>query len=61
MNSIKKKNEMDLKKDLIELRESLREFRFGVAGSKVRNVREGRNVRKDVARHLTELNARKHS
>lgn len=39
-------------------REALRTFRFGSAGSRTRNVREGRNVRKEIAQILTELRSR---
>jgi len=57
---------MDLKnkteKELIALinkdRGKLRNFKFGIAGSKIRNVKEGRNIRKDIARILTEINIR---
>jgi len=49
----------DLQKDIDAKREALRAFRFGAAGSRSRNVREGRNLRKDIARLLTELNSRK--
>ena len=48
----------NLQAELAEKREALRVFRFGGAGSRSRNVREGRNLRKDIARILTELNAR---
>jgi ribosomal protein L29 len=51
---MKKKSDVELEKFLLEKRESLRTFRFGIAGSKTRNVREGRNVRKAIARALTE-------
>lgn len=34
----------------------LRTFYFGIAGSKVRNVREGRSLRRDIARMMTEKN-----
>jgi ribosomal protein L29 len=47
-----------LHKEIAEKREALRSFRFGSAGSRTRNVREGRNIRKDVARMLTEMKAR---
>jgi ribosomal protein L29 len=46
----------DLVKALYEKRESLRSFRFGEAGSKTRNVKEGSALRKDIARIMTELN-----
>lgn len=46
----------DLVKSLYEKREALRAFRFGEAGSKTRNVKEGNGLRKDIARIMTELN-----
>lgn len=52
------KTDADLKKEIAEMRESLRTFRFGVAGSKSRNVRQGRTTRRSIARHLTEINRR---
>ena len=54
---ITNKTNADLKKLLADKRESLRVFRFGGAGAKTKNVREGRAIRKDVARILTILNA----
>ena len=50
------KNREDLVKALLDKREALRTFRFGEAGSKTRNVKEGSLLRKEVARILTELN-----
>lgn len=49
----------DLHKEIKEKREALRTFRFGSAGSRTRNTREGRNLRKDIARLMTEVSARK--
>jgi ribosomal protein L29 len=46
----------DLVKALYEKREALRAFRFGEAGSKTRNVKEGSALRKEIARIMTELN-----
>lgn len=48
-----------LQSELSEKRAALQSFRFGGAGSRSRNVREGRTIRKEIARILTELNARK--
>ena len=56
---IKNKNKDELRKLLQEKREALRTFRFGIAGSKVRNVREGRGLRRDIARILTIINSNK--
>jgi ribosomal protein L29 len=51
---IGKKRE-DLVKALLEKRETLRLFRFGEAGSKTRNVKEGVQTRREIARIMTEL------
>jgi ribosomal protein L29 len=59
MSELKNKNEKDLIKELEDKRAALRTFRFNVSGSKVRNMKEGKGLKKDVARILTELNARK--
>jgi ribosomal protein L29 len=58
MTDLKKKSIKDLQKLLRERRQTLREFRFGSAGSRTRNVREGRNIRREIARMLTELKNR---
>lgn len=55
---IQKKNERDLQKALKEKRESLRNFRFGLSGSKTRNSKEGRDLKKGIAQILTELQSR---
>lgn len=49
------KNHADLTSLLAEKRHALRTFRFGAAGAKTKNVREGRAIRKDIARIMTEL------
>lgn len=56
---LKNNNDKDLQKELSEKRESVRAFRFGIAGSKVRNVKEGRDTKRQIARILTEFNLRK--
>ena len=53
------KTPADLSKLLSEKRESLRVFRFGAAGAKSNNVKEGRGIRKDIARIMTALNSKK--
>lgn len=58
MADFKKYSIEDLQKEIAEKRSALREFRFNQQGSRTRNVREGRNLRKDIARLLTEVNAR---
>lgn len=59
MANVKDKSEKDLKKLLNEKKESLRNFRFEIAGSKVRNVKEAKNTRKEIARIETELQIRR--
>ena len=57
-NEIKNKTVEHLRKEISDTQEKLREIRFGGAGSRSRNVKEGRNLRREVARSLTELRAR---
>ena len=52
----KDKSKQDLIKALMERREAFRKLRFGTAGSKNRNVKEGVGLRKEIARIMTELN-----
>lgn len=47
-----------LEKMVADKREALRTLRFNAAGSRSRNVKEGKELRKEVARILTELSAR---
>ncbi|MDP3725894.1 MAG: 50S ribosomal protein L29 [bacterium] len=56
---MKEKTDKELKETLEAKRKGLRLFRFGVSGSKIKNVKEGRNTRRDIARVLTEINMRK--
>ena len=53
------KTPADLTRLLAEKREALRSFRFGAAGAKSKNVKEGQLIRKDIARIMTVLNAKK--
>jgi ribosomal protein L29 len=48
----------DLMKLVAEKREELRALRFSVAGSKNRNVKLARTLRREIARALTELTSR---
>jgi ribosomal protein L29 len=58
MSDFSKQDIEELRKLLADKRESLRVFRFGGAGSRTRNVRAGRNVRREIAQILTELRSR---
>jgi ribosomal protein L29 len=50
------KTENELKQMLKEKREALRTFRFAMSGSKIKNLKEGQALRKDIARIMTVLN-----
>ena len=58
MSEFKTQSTGELEKIVADKREALRVFRFGGAGSRARNVREGRSLRKEIAQVLTELRAR---
>lgn len=58
-SNFKDKKGTDLAKLLVEKRQALQEFRFGIAGSKSKNVKEGANLKKDIARILTALSSPK--
>lgn len=55
MKDLSKKNKKDLENLISEKKEALKVFRFGIAGSNVRNVKEGRELKKDIARINTLL------
>ena len=57
-DSIHKKTDQDLEKILIESHRRLEQFRFDLAGGKVTKVKEGRTLRRQIARVLTVLNQR---
>lgn len=59
MDTFKGKDEVELKKLLAEKREALREFRFSMKGSRVRNTKEASILRKDIARILGTLTSNK--
>jgi ribosomal protein L29 len=50
------KNSKDLRKLLNEKKDSLQSFKLGNSRSKTKNVKEGRELRKDIARIMTVLN-----
>ena len=52
---LRPKNETDLNELLKSKRKALLDFRFAVAGGEAKNVKEGRNTRKAIARILTLL------
>ena len=58
MSDFSKQAIEELQTLVADKQEALRVFRFGGAGSRTRNVREGRNLRREIAQILTELRSR---
>jgi len=54
-SELRQKSKPELQKLLQDLRERLRQLRFDLAAGKVKNVREIRQIKKDIARILTLL------
>ena len=52
---LKLKPEIELKRQLTDNREKLRQLRFDLSGGKVKNVRAIRQLRKEIAQILTLL------
>ncbi len=59
MSDIKSKNIAELNVLSAEMRETMRTIRFGAAGSRSRDVKQAKGIRRDVARIETELQSRK--
>jgi len=53
ISELRQKSKSELKKILQDLRERLRQLRFDLSSGKVKNVRELRKIKKDIARILT--------
>jgi ribosomal protein L29 len=58
MKELQEKNNTDLVQYIAEQREELRKMRFGTTGSNIRNTHAIRNLRREIARALTELTKR---
>lgn len=56
---IQKKKDAEIVSLIQDKREELRSARFGAAGAASADVKAVRTAKKDIARGLTELNARK--
>lgn len=59
IKELKQKSESDLHNLLMQKRESLRELRFKDASKQLKDVREIRVIKKDIAQILTLLNKSK--
>lgn len=55
IKELRKKVEKELQELLSERRESLRNFHFNLGAGKVKNSKEARELKKDIARILTLL------
>ncbi len=56
MKELIKKTEKELKQLLIEKKDALRVFNFALSGSKTKNLKEGKNIKKEIAQIMTILN-----
>jgi large subunit ribosomal protein L29 len=57
LEELRKKTKEEMRKILQDDREKLRQLRFDLAAGKVKNVREIRKIKKEVAQTLTLLKA----
>ncbi len=55
LTELRQKSKDELQKTLQDLQEKLRQLRFDLAAGKVKNVREIRKIKKEIARILTLL------
>ena len=55
IKDIREKSENELKKDLVEMRNKKAKMRFDISAKQVKNHREARKVKKNIARILTVL------
>ncbi len=56
ISEFKTKSTKDLRKLISEKKDALQAFRLGNSRSKTKNVKEGREIRKDIARIMTVMN-----
>ncbi len=59
LTELRQKSKNELKKTLQDSQERLRQLRFDLAAGKIKNVREIRKIKKEIARILTLLNEQK--
>jgi large subunit ribosomal protein L29 len=55
ISEIREKSENELKKNLVEMRNKKAKMRFDISAKQVKNHREARKVKKNIARILTVL------
>jgi len=59
-NELRQRSEEELKEIVNELKRKLQELRFDLVSGKVKNVREVRKAKKEIARTLTILGEKQH-
>jgi len=59
IKELREKNSGELNRILVEKKEIIRKIRFDIASKQVKNNREYRNTKKDIARILTLINSQK--
>ncbi|OGI26922.1 MAG: 50S ribosomal protein L29 [Candidatus Moranbacteria bacterium RIFOXYB1_FULL_43_19] len=59
IKEIREKNQKEIEKDLIELRNKFTKMKFDISGKQMKNHREIRKIKKDIAKILTVLNSQK--
>lgn len=57
IDELQQKSKTELQARLAESRERLRQLRFDLVSGKVKNVKEIREIKKDIARILTIINS----
>jgi len=55
IKELKRKSKKELKQSIDGLQDKLRKLRFNLTGGKVKNIREIRETKKDIAKTLTLL------
>jgi ribosomal protein L29 len=50
---LRKKSVAELAQMLVDKKSAVSKFRFGIAGSKIKNVKEGKNLKKEIAQIFT--------
>ncbi len=59
MQELQQRTESELARLLSDSRKRMRELRFNLSAGKVKNIREIRQLKKDIARALTTLRSKK--
>jgi len=59
-NELRQRSKEELKEIVNELKKKLQELRFDLVSGKVKNVREIRKTKKEIARVLTVLGEKQH-